>query len=151
MTTTIAAVPVTAHVPAGAARLAAEHLASAGREAARTGDTATMREGEILDTAAAALHRAGWAEDGYPLASAAMQRDEFLDAPGPSVHLNGDVADALLKARGWTIHETPHTRRGVTHTAYSYTAPDGVTNYWSRDEALTLALTAEAFALGLEA
>ena len=63
-------------------------------------------------------------------ARAALSRDEFVDADGPTITLHGDVADALLTARGWT------------HRDRAWYAPDGQ-RYWMRDEALTIALTAE--------
>ena len=48
-----------------------------------------------------------------------------------TVHLNGEIAETLLVARGW------HSAR-----AAGWTAPDG-DRVWGLDEALTLALTAE--------
>lgn len=59
-----------------------------------------------------------------------------LSEPGVvSVHLNGDVADMLLAARGWRILKDDRGTR-------AFVAPDGE-RVWNRDEALTLALTAE--------
>lgn len=54
-----------------------------------------------------------------------------LSEPGVvTVHLNGEIAEMLLVARGWTL------------SAAGWTAPDG-DRVWGRDEALTIALTAE--------
>lgn len=53
-----------------------------------------------------------------------------------SVHLNGEVAELLLKARGWKFE----TRYPLTARAWH--SPDGEF-CWGRDEALVLALTAE--------
>jgi hypothetical protein len=52
-----------------------------------------------------------------------------------SVHLNGDVVDALLAASGWTILADDRGTR-------AFVAPDG-DRVWNVDEALTIALTAE--------
>jgi hypothetical protein len=52
-----------------------------------------------------------------------------------SVHLNGDVVEALLLARGWQ-------RVDIGRETAAWNAPDGE-RYWHRDEALTVALTAE--------
>jgi hypothetical protein len=80
-----------------------------------------------------------------PLARVMLDTDDFIEGrlgleadakpndPGVvNVHLNGEVAEALLAARGF--------RRGDDHRWY---APDGDSSHRHRDEALTLALTAE--------
>lgn len=69
-----------------------------------------------------------------------LNDDDFVDEPGPSVHLNPGVADTLLKARGWTPDERPCWRG-------TWIAPDGHPHRYGRDEALRLALTAEAVAV----
>ena len=48
-----------------------------------------------------------------------------------TVHLNGEIAETLIYARGWH-------RNGLG----AWVAPDG-DKVWNLDEALTLALTAE--------
>jgi hypothetical protein len=60
-----------------------------------------------------------------------------LSEPGVvTVHLNGDIAEMLLAARGWKYEARyPETSR-------RWHAPDGDW-VWSRDEALTIALTGE--------
>ena len=86
----------------------------------------------------------------YDLARLLLTTDEFVEGhagvdadehlgesplsePGVvSVHLNGDVADMLLVARGWKVGDNG-----------AWYAPDGDSMHWERDEALTLALTAE--------
>lgn len=82
-------------------------------------------------------------------ARAMLGRDDFVDAPGPTIHLHGNVANALLRARGWEINERvapPMPRAwggtGDNRVFHEYVAPDGE-RYWQRDEALTVALTAE--------
>jgi hypothetical protein len=71
-----------------------------------------------------------------------MDADELLEEvpnsePGVvTVHLNGSIVEALLAARGWKYEARyPATSR-------AWTAPDGE-RVWGRDEALTVALTAE--------
>ena len=63
--------------------------------------------------------------------------EKALSEPGVvSVHLNGEIAEMLLAARGWKFEARfPQTSR-------AWHAPDGEW-VWGRDEALTVALTAE--------
>lgn len=68
----------------------------------------------------------------------ALRSDEFVDAPSTTVHLNvAAVAEPLLMARGWRVV------RNQDGTFHSVTSPDG-RRHWHLDEALTIALTAEA-------
>jgi hypothetical protein len=151
MTTTTAApfVPVAVFVPAGAARVAGDWLLTSAQDAPEF----AAESADQCKTAGAALHASGWATTGYPEATKALADDDFLDAPGPSIHLNGTVADKLLQARGWTFE--PIRSGGVAYikpggTPRSLGGKFGIDYLWERDDALTLALTAEAFALGME-
>jgi hypothetical protein len=53
-----------------------------------------------------------------------------------SVYLPADVAPRILKARGWTMRRDDDPR-------YGWTSPEG-RHFWATDEALTVALIAEA-------
>jgi hypothetical protein len=78
-------------------------------------------------------------EDNFIEGHTGLDADEYLGDTAPSepgivtLHLNGEVVDSLLAARGW--------KRGEDGAIY---APDGDSRHWDRQEALTLALTAEA-------
>lgn len=78
-------------------------------------------------------------EDSFLDGHTGLDACEYIDEAPPSepgtasIHLNGEVIDSLLAARGW--------KRGDNGAWY---APDGDSMHWHRDEALTLALTAEA-------
>jgi hypothetical protein len=66
-----------------------------------------------------------------------LDPQEYYEIPASepgviSVHLNGEVVEALLFGRGW--NRTP---------SGAWVAPDGNSKHWDRAEALTLALTAE--------
>ena len=80
---------------------------------------------------------------------AGVDPDEHLGNAAPSepgvvsVHLNGEIAEALLAARGWKFEARYSNRTNRPQTARAWHAPDGGGFVWGRDEALTLALTAE--------
>ena len=80
------------------------------------------------------------ASDDFLEGHVGVDADELFGQAAPSepgivsVHLNGDVAEMLLAARGW--------KRGEGRDSRWY-APDGDSAYWGRDEALLVALTAE--------
>lgn len=86
------------------------------------------------------LARIVLASDDFLEGHAGVDADEVLGFTAPSepgvvsVHLNGDVAEMLLAARGWKRGEGSDSR---------WYAPDGDSAYWGRDEALLVALTAE--------
>lgn len=79
-------------------------------------------------------------EDSFLEGHTGLDADEYIGDAQPtepgtvSIHLNGEVVDSLLIARGWQ-------RVPYRETAW-WIAPDGE-KVWHRDEALTLALTAE--------
>jgi hypothetical protein len=88
------------------------------------------------------LARLMLASDDFLEGHAGVNAEEHLDEaplsePGVvTVHLNGDIAEMLLAVRGWKFEARyPATSR-------AWYAPDGE-RHWSRDEALTVALTAE--------
>jgi hypothetical protein len=137
---------VLARVPAGAARYCAEHLANDARECERSGETA---DAALLSVAGHALHAAGWADQGARLAEASnhLERCDNLGVPTVALHLPHELADALLVARGWRIER-------ITDRWRAYVMPGGrgradggtfgIDFLWERDEAVTLALAAEA-------
>lgn len=79
--------------------------------------------------------------------------DEHLDAPSVSIYLHDDMARVLLTARGWTIE--PQIGGG-----HAFVKPGGKLRgrggkfgddfLWEIDDALTMALRAEAVANGFE-
>jgi hypothetical protein len=92
-------------------------------------------------------------EDSFLDGHTGLDADEYTGDAAPSepgtisIHLNGEVADALLVARGWKREQHrdqgPRGRGGRTY--YAWVAPDGDgERYWHTSEALTIALTAEA-------
>jgi hypothetical protein len=88
------------------------------------------------------LARTMLAHDDFLEGHVGVDADELMgEAPKSepgivSVHLNGDVAEMLLAARGWK-HEARYPQ-----TSRAWHAPDGDW-VWGRDEALLVALTAE--------
>jgi hypothetical protein len=95
--------------------------------------TTTPNTGD-LDLARIALSSDDFIEGHIGLSAEEHEGDAAPSEPGiVSVRLNGEVAEVLLAARGW--------KRGENGAWY---APDGDSMHWGRDEALTLALTAEA-------
>ena len=138
---------VLARVPAGAARFAAEHLDELAHEAERcqlTGDAA------LLAAAGHALREAGWQDDarlraaGEHLERCAGYGDRL---PSTSIALPHELADALLVARGWRIVSVSVGVREFVKPGKRCQAERGVAGedfLRDRDEALTLALAAEA-------
>jgi hypothetical protein len=99
------------------------------------------------------------------LDAATALRRSADEEPGPSIHLPGSIADALLVARGWTIERLPQRTARKSNTGgmvaevveeRCYVLPGGTpraqggkfgTDYlWERDDALGLALVAEGLA-----
>jgi len=84
------------------------------------------------------LARVMLASEAFIEGHAGVDADEHFGDKAPSepgvvsVHLNGDIAEMLLAARGF--------KRGDDGAWY---AADGDSRHWGRDEALQLALTAE--------
>lgn len=135
--------PVVAVVPAGAARLAADQLADLARKN-ETGDRGLIAP---LSVAGHALHRAGWADAGDRLDAARDYDDEHEDVEGVTLYaFPVELADALLQARGWTIEDVPggnaYVKPGATLRADG--GAHGRDYLWHREEALRLALIAEA-------
>ena len=86
---------------------------------------------------------------GLTFAKRALNDDTFADAPSITVHLHDDVANTLLAERGWTIEPIDGGGNAYVLPGHTLRADGGQygTDYlWDRQEALTLALTAEAFA-----
>ena len=87
------------------------------------------------------LARMMLASDLFLEGHAGVDADEHFGEKAPSepgvvsVHLNGEIVEMLLIARGWTRVE-------LGRETSAWNAPDGE-RYWHRDEALTVALTAE--------
>lgn len=142
--------PVLVSVEAGAARIAADRLADEARKerVMASGDAATS---ELLNRAASALHAAGWAT-AVDLDAAAAELNREDVQRGVSVHLPDTIADALLTARGWRIVSAGWD--GRSQASHYFVKPNGKPRHaggkcgadylWQRDEALALALTAEA-------
>lgn len=150
-TAAAATVPVTVHVPAGDARVVGDFLIMDAPEAKEAGAPDGMPE--AMERIGRALHGIGWQDDALAAAETVRKSDEFLDAPGPVVHLPADLADALLIARGWKVEEH-RTGAGAPYVVFVVPGRSGRhangkagTDYlWNRDEALALALTAEGLA-----
>lgn len=93
------------------------------------------------DTGDLDLARVMLAHDDFLEGHVGVDADEVFGEKAPSepgvvsVHLNGEIADMLLVARGWTILRDDRGTR-------AFVAPDGE-RVWNRDEALLIALTAE--------
>lgn len=151
-----AASKIVALVPAGPARRAADELAERSRAYRSSLDVASA---EILESASAALHEAGWNAptahrfENDRVADLAGQSDEFMDAPGSAVYLPDAVVETLLLARGWQIEPVKGGGNAYVLPGRKRRAEGGAfaTDYlWDRDDAMRHAFTAEAFALGLD-
>lgn len=140
---------VLVRVSAGAARYCAEHLATDAREAERAGATS---DAALLSVAGHALHAAGWADHSRQLDAASEHLARCAELgdrlPHVSTHLPHELADALLVARGWRIDGAGLSGGRAFVKPGGRRPSDGGTmgpDYLlSRDDALTLALVAEA-------
>lgn len=136
---------VTVSMPAGAARFAADVLAARAR--AEDGDDRTLAV--ALGQAAGALHAAGW-EDTTEALDRALDRLDARDVGlTAEATLPVGFAVALLVARGWRIVRDGDVREYVKPGCRSHAEGGRNTSdyVWSIDNALALALAAEALAV----
>lgn len=133
---------VLARIPAGAARIAAEHLATEAREAERSDLLGVV---PLLSAASAALHAAGWPV-GDRLEDARTYSTRHEDAPATTVDIPDELAVALLVSRGWTIEPCDGGNAYVKpgRVLRSAGGKFGRDYLWDRGEALRLAIMADA-------
>lgn len=134
---------VLVRVPAGAARLAAEHLATGARLAEQRDDARAFVP--LLSVAGHAMHEAGWPV-GDRLEDARTYSTKHEDAPAVTVDIPEVLAEVLLKSRGWTL-EPCNGGNAYVKPGRQLRADGGAFGrdyLWDRGEALRLAIMADA-------